>query len=376
MKQAYLMAAIATVGFATTPAWADFTFGNDARSVTVYGRIDLGVTDVNSGTAYLSQGGGSLIPGSSQIHPGADSWLGVNADMQLDYGLKSYIRVQQRFQAATGAELNSASEFYGWSYVGLQNPDFGAVELGRQYVPAGYIALNADPFRWDTVATISNLSFGATKNYNGYTATDGPRYKNGIYLKSASFNGFKGVLAYSFEQDNTEGLPATTSSAATPPKIGVGREVGGTLEYINGPLYAGLGYDETSSNASGTNASAGQNLSIGTVSYDFGVVKPVLSFTKTNVGVATGSLTTNVYSLGLTAPIGRGDFKAVAAQSDQSGPGSQNLTKFGVGYHYWLKRVKEASESYSTKVYIDFGSADGPNLTKTNAVDVGLMVSF
>lgn len=360
----------------SAPAFADFTLGNDERSVTVYGRADLGVVHQNSGTSFLSQAGGSLTAGDSQLHPGADSWFGLNAEMKLGDDLRSYIKVQQRFRADTGAQLNSASEFYGWSYVGLRKIGIGAIELGRQYVPAAYVMLNADPFRWDTVATISNLSFGASKNYNGYVATDLARYKNGAYFKSDSVKGFKVVLGYSFQQDNSLGQAATTSAAVTPDKKGVGNEFGGTVEYQSGSAYAGLGFDRTSSNASGANLAEGQNLRVLTLAYDFGVIKPMLSATRTTVGVALGALHSSVYTLGAVAPIGGGELKAVAAKVRQQGPAAQDLSKLGVGYHYWLKKVSTPTESYGTKLYTDVSTALGNGQTRTNAIDVGLMVTF
>jgi len=376
-KQVLSTLSVLALAAVATPAVADFKFGDDERNVTVYGRIDLGIVRENRGESYLNQGGGSLATGKTQMHPGADSWFGVNAEMMLDDGFKSYLKVQQRFRADTGAELNSASQFHGWSYIGLQKIGFGAIELGRQYMPAAYIALNADPFRWDTVANISNMSLGYAKGSlgSGYTASDGPRYKNGVIFKSDRINGFQASLGASLKQENTLSTPAVAG------KSGVGSEYGATVEYISGPLYAGIGYDHTSSNPNvpAANLTTGQNLTIGTVAYDFGVIKPMASAAVTRVGVAGGTLEAKAMSLGAIAPIGsKGELKGLAARVSQDGPGAQDLTKYGIGYHHFLKRVRTDKESYFTKVYIDAATARGtnPDLTRTNAIDVGVMVAF
>jgi len=375
-KQVLSTLSVLVLAALATPAVADFKFGDDERNVTVYGRVDLGVVRENRGQSYLNQGGGSLATGKTQMHPAADSWFGLNAEMMLDDGFKSYLKVQQRFRADTGAELNGASQFYGWSYIGLQKIGLGAVELGRQYMPAAYIALNADPFRWDTVANISNTSLGFAKNGVGYTASDLARYKNGVIVRSDRINGFQVVVGASLKQENNLSSPAIAG------KSGVGSEYGATVEYISGPLYAGIGYDHTSSNPNvpaGANLTTGQNLTIGTVAYDFGVIKPMASAAFTRIGVAGGTLEAKAMSLGATAPIGsKGELKAISARVSQDGPGAQDLTKFGIGYHHFLKRVRTDKESYFTKVYIDAATARGtnPEQTRTNAIDIGVMVSF
>ena len=381
-KHLLLSAATLAVAMQATPALADFTFGNEDRNVTVYGRIDLGVASIGNGTSRLANAqDGVTTVGKTNLQPGADSWFGINAEMKLDDDLKSYIKVQQRFNADTGQSANSASQFYGWSYVGLQKIGVGAVELGREYAPMAYIALEADPFRWDTVANIASVSLGTTKGVNGYVTTDVVRYKNGIYLKSDSYNGFKAVLGYSFQENDSIGitgsgtLPAGLNNAGN----GVGSELGATLEYREGKMYAGLGYDRTSRSMGGV--VSGQDMTIATLTYDFGSIKPMLSTTHLTVpqGSTTAKLTSDVYSLGAIAPIGKGDLKMIAANVKQSATGTAtayDYNKYGIGYHYWIKKVSSPTESYGTKVYVDLATAKTTSFTRTNAVDVGVMVTF
>lgn len=359
---------------ASAPALADFTFGNEERNVTVYGRIDLGVVRMGTGASFLNTGGGSSTAGKSSVSPAADSWFGVNAEMSLGNGMKSYAKVQQRFRADTGGSSNSANQFHGWSYLGLSKSGLGSVELGRQYAPAAFAALNADPFRWDTVATISNISLGqagptGSATGTAYTSTDLVRLKNGLVVRSERMSGVQASWGFSLAENN---------AAIQTGVSGVGYQSSGYVDYVSGPLYAGIGIDRTTSNPSGANASEGQRLVIATAWYDFGVVKPILSITRAKLGVPTGVLDSNVASLGLTAPLVGGELKALVAKVNQSGPNAQDLTKFGVGYHYFLKRVRTGTESYSTKLYIDAATskASNPTKTRTTGVDLGVMVAF
>jgi predicted porin len=117
------------------------------------------------------------------------------------------------------------------------------------------------------------------------------------------------------------------------------------------------------------------------VAYDFGFVRPIVSYSAGNNNVA-GNPTTRTYFIGATVPLGAGQLKTVAARYDAAVgqnfnsansalpqlTGGQNTTKFGLGYEYFLSK--------RTSAHLDLGTAKTDGVSRTSGVEAGMKHSF
>src|SRR5687768_14930528 len=116
-------------------------------SVTIYGRIDQGITKGNGGTA-ANQGANGTSE-AWQIKQSSGSRLGFRGNEDLGGGLSAQFLIEHRFTPDNGAA--DATFWAGGSYVQLTSAAAGSVYLGRWYVPAFWVANKTDPFGWDGV---------------------------------------------------------------------------------------------------------------------------------------------------------------------------------------------------------------------------------
>lgn len=301
-------------------------------SVTVYGQIEASVSSVNDGASSLSGAtGNNTAVGNAASVNGLQSRVGLRGEENLGAGNAAFFNLEHRLDTATGA--SSSSAFWGGrAVVGLKNAAWGEVALGRDYSPAYSLAVNVDPFRFD--GTVGQL--GRDHLFAGYTTNDGDyRINNGLFYRTADFAGFTVALAAGAGEGVTKS------------------EYGANIAYNNGPLSLGVAYDEAGDD----------NLAMIGGAYDFGIVKPMASYTRSEVG---GVKTTN-FSLGATAPLFNGQVKAAVAKLNPDGA-DNNTTKFALGYEYGLSK--------RTSVFANLGTAKTQGLSSTTGYDVGVRHKF
>lgn len=301
-------------------------------NVTVYGQVEASVAHVNDGASFLSgASGGNTATGDANSVSGLQSRVGIRGEESLGSGNTVFFNLEHRLDTATGAQVGSA--FWGGrSVVGLKSVDLGEIALGRDYSPAYTLAVSVDPFRFD--GTVGQL--GRDHLFAGYTTNDGDyRINNGAFYRSNDFMGF------------TVGLAAGSAE-------GVGKsEYGANLAYSNGALSLGVAYDKTGDN----------KLTLLGGSYDFEIVKPMISYSRSEVaGVKTVD-----FSLGATAPLLHGEVKAVVAKLNPEGA-DNSTTKFALGYEYSLSK--------RTSVFANLGTAKTETLSRTTGYDFGLRHKF
>ena len=302
-------------------------------SVTIYGRVDLGVFHQNGGTTPTN---GGISPAGAaanmwQVRQGSAGRIGFRGVEDLGGGMEAGFQMEHRFDADTGLAHNPFWEARSFVYVGAPKA-WGSVYAGREYIPAFWVALKADPWGFDTVATPGQRHLLA--NY-GVPAT-GIRSDNSIGLRSASWKGFSTNLAWSAGE-------STRSNSA-----------GANLEYSAGPLYVGTGYDSTT---------AQQKVWLAAASYDFGVVRPALLYARSkvnNVGNKNLSLTARV-------PVSTHMVKLGVSRLDPDGPGNTN-TKLSMGYEYFLSK--------RTSILANVASAKQDKLTRITLFDLTLKHNF
>lgn len=316
-------------------------------SVTIYGFIDQSLTKPYATEDKMVADGGFY---------GGGSRLGFRGVEDLGNGYKATFGMEHRLSADTGAQ-NGPVFWQGYSTVGLVTP-FGAVNLGRQYVPAFTMIQNQiDPFGGETVAQGREVGMrfgtvaagGATSSAIYKTrVADSVRYD----LSVAGFN--LGVsIAESASNNVVGGVP---TSADKPFSI--------AANYAAGPFWVGVGYENPADEEDkGWNIGGRYTFKFGTISAGYSKGTTASTYTAAPAADAKG------WIIGATVPFGAFDIKGMYATNDIDGLGETK--KAGLGVHY--------NFSKRTKIYADVakigGSATIPLDNKTG-YDLGLKHTF
>jgi predicted porin len=305
-------------------------------SVTLYGKVDLGVGKTANST-------------DKQVMDAHGSRIGVRGVEDLGGGLRAMFGFEHRFSPDTGVGAgtstgvftapatsapNSGGVFWqGYSTVGLGGA-FGTVNLGRQYTAAFILAQNAfDPFGGDTVGGLRGASLTGT--------VARIRTQNSLRY-DGTFGGLK-VAADIAEFDST-----VAGATNRPYSVAV--------QYAAGPLLAAVGYD----NPTGAN----DNLLTAGVGYTFGPAR---------LTAAIGSGDTNASAkikqaiVGASFNVGAG--RVLVGYAQQKLGTAATTKKSSIGYRHDLSK--------RTQLYTDFSrvntTASG---TDKNAYDFGVQHNF
>ena len=308
-------------------------------SVTVYGIIDLGISKLNTGTTPVTSlnANAGLIgnPGQWTMRANTSSRLGFRGTEDLGGGMKANFLIEHRFAPDTGNyEAGATAMWHASSWVSLSG-NFGEVRLGRQYTPHFYVGLAADPWGYDyNVAGAANFT-------RGTGAAEAPsRTDNTVTYLTPNMSGFTAQVAV-----------AAGEGAAT------GRTLGMNVMYAQGPLQAGFGYSDR-------DAASTMRAWNAMVAYNFGMVRPILSYSVSTLG----TVDTADYTIGATAPVGaNGVLKLVYANQNPDGA-NNDTKKFGIGYQYNLSK--------RTSLHADLGSAKRGSLTRLTGYEAGIKHVF
>lgn len=284
-------------------------------SVTIYGKIDLGVGKPSSTADKMV-----LDPTGSRI-----AFKGVE---DLGGGMKALFAMEHRFAPDEGTSASSTF-WNGFSLVGLEG-GFGRVTIGRQYTPSFTAVQNqVDPFAGETVGQVRHVGMFATMGamptlalgYGVFTAPV-PIYRTSNSVRyDAKFGGFAvGALV-------AEALPVPGSN--TPFSV--------AASYEAGPLYLALGYEDPSY--------ANDKLTSLAARYNFGFATLSLGATD---GTDMFSRKARSYLVGANVPFGSNDLKIAFAQAKL---GTSDYTKIGLGLHHHLSK--------RTKLYADLSQVGG-----------------
>ena len=230
-------------------------------SVTLYGKVDLGVRKAAGST-------------DKEIADAHGSRLGVRGVEDLGGGLRAMFGFEHRFSPDTGVSNgtstgvvtapatsapNGGGVFWqGYSTVGLGGA-FGTVNLGRQYTAAFSLAQNAfDPFGGDTVGGLRGNSLTG--------AGAGARIRT---QNSLRYDGTFGGLKVAADIAELE--------AGSPNK----RPYSVAVQYAAGPVLAAVGYD----NPTGAN----DNLMTAGVGFTFGPARITAAIGSGETNAATNN---------------------------------------------------------------------------------------
>jgi predicted porin len=320
---------IALAALAATTAFAQ-------SSVSISGRIDLGVVKTTGASAKLD-----VTNGANQIR-----FAGIE---DLGGGLKANFVLAQRFSPESGLADGTSQRptFQGESTVGLSG-GFGAIKVGRSLTALQGPVNGTDPYGTLTQGSTAALTTGYATDLDFGTSGSGLGRTDAINYNSPSINGFNvGV---------TIGLKNSASSGTT--VLGAGNLTSVWASYAAGPLMVGGGMEENRT---------GDKVTAVLATYDLGRAKIGVGNSTVNTVANTGTNGKNTNFMvavpmgAVTATLGYTDVKA-------GGTGAKS-NKTGLGVTYALSK--------RTNLYSTYGStkAKATNTT-TTGYDFGIVHSF
>jgi predicted porin len=305
-------------------------------SVTVYGRMDVGV---------MRQWGNGAPSKWSEDHYHT-SRLGFRGTEDLGGGLSGIFKLEHRFLAKNGSPQDGATFWNDETYVGLASKDYGTLKLGRVYSPF-YLAVagRIDPFNGDGVGSMTGLtSIGHNLSPgNPYDTAKGlpnrdVRTRNAIDYGSPLFGGFSLQVQSSFSEVN--GQKNGISSA---------------LRYDSPTLFGEAGYERKAFSNNAYTAHIGGGYVFGPVKVSAGYARGYYSDDEYDRGNKASSLlvgvTYNVDTWTLLAAASRLEMDMPTLLDTARGTGS-NLTKVAIGAEYYLSK--------RTKVYGHYAHLSNP----------------
>ena len=303
-------------------------------SVTIYGIIDAGVSRANNGTtALLSRG----MADTWVVKQGNGSRLGFRGYEDMGGGLYARFQLEHRFTTDTGAPNNANVFWLGRSVVAVGSNSLGEIYGGREFSPAFWVALEADPTYWSYVSQL-----GQPYTYANYTPVPATveasawRWSNAVGYKSPSLGG----LTVELQGAAGENLRKTNRA--------------GNIMYKSGPVWLGAAFDRLDSKT---------NLTLIGGGYDFGVARPTFSYAQAKGGLNGDAKS---FSLGLKVPVSYG---RVLLMAGRYMPASHlNSTMFGATTEYDLSK--------RTLLYASLASAKQDSKTRSTAIDFGIKHTF
>ena len=388
-----------------------------AADVTLYGKVDLGLQYVNSNTdQILTNKTGDLL---GMTNTKKDSWgvksgsntgsrFGLKGTEQIADGLTVGFQLEQGFNADDGTLGADGLAFNREARLYVQT-EFGEIGLGRMG------GLDSGLGSYDIIS--KGYAFGTGWNSIGDTSAillgESSRMDNMITYKSPTFAGVTVLAQVSLAKTSVEEGEGSSD-------VDRYYALGATGNW--GALSSALIFSTTDYSRTWVNGTTAQEkqeakedghedmskVLTGYVSYDFGVVKPMLAAqyfddlkgmsvsavldegeTVDGLNKYLGSLSKKGYGviLGATAPLGAGtlfasvgynDFESTVSD-DVDGKIKFDTVQFGIGYQYPLsKRTYVYTAAGYTKLSGDF-KEDGKKYdpeTKTTEVVAGIVHNF
>ena len=308
-------------------------------TVSISGVLKVAASHGNGGTTPIdgaTQKGGAMNDLSSALIFSGKEDLGGGSYAGFD--LASFLSVDNgNTWASTGGP------FYSRRSVVKLGGNWGELYLGRSLTPQQLMVLFADPWYWDG----SGAQVGWIVQQAHYRSTSFIRTNNTVGYVSPSLGGL------------------TLSLAASAGEGAYSKDVGGSLVYSNGPVWAGVAYDQSHGFF---NNPTQDRITTVVGAYDFGVVRPMASFTSSKVNGASYK----GYSLAVTAPVGgAGVLKAQYGHLDDVdtvAAGKQKLNRVGLGYQHNLSK--------RTNVFAQASHAKATDHTAKNVFELGIEHSF
>ncbi|WP_295951691.1 porin [Rhodoferax sp.] len=355
MHNTHKLALLATVAL-TQMAFSPVAM---AQSSIIYGRVDVGLQQVNNGTSSTRVDSGTYT----------SSRLGIRGDEDLGGGLSALYFMEIGFNADTGVAQGGNRLFNRGSYVGLSSKDAGTVTIGRQYTPIFWPFLFSDDtgplrlhgyspvqsvqrsnfFRVNSSALTTPVANGTLASASGgiYSVGITSAFENNLVVyKTPSFGGLTVTGAYGAPEGYTDG----------------GRIYGANAEFRKGDLYLGGGWTQKQ----GLVASTGsyQKINESMVGAMYSVTSAINLWGNVHgwdVAAGAGSkVKGHDLMVGVSYKLPAGQLWANYAGKTVKECTDCNSQGFGVGYHHYMSKRTELYVSYG-RVNNDANSANSLN---------------
>ena len=361
--------ALAIAGFATAPAYAQWTMMNvqsPTPGLTMFGIIDQALESGSygdgsvlrlTGSGYTTQRFG--VRGNEDLGGGMRANFWLEASLGPDVGTGGAGTTSPSVAgAAAGVAQNKTTGVTSQQWdraatVGLSSPSWGALNLGRQYTPWFSAWARSDVFRVAGVGSSYALQFQNT------------RMNNSIRYDSPGFSGFQVILGYALsDQGSAYGFTesvggAAATSAATGLAVNQkasGRQSSAALVYDNGPWQGGLGYAKVN----GVTAVGAATPIIQTTqwsangSYNFNIVKLIVGYSSWHNDAQPRSVDRTTWNIHLAFPVTATSTVYIGTQSMKDKIlSSNNARQIGLQYAYNMSK--------RTTLYATYGRISNDN---------------
>ena len=307
MKKSLL--ALAVIGFAGA--------ASAQSSVTLFGIVDAAY-------AHVSAGGKSA---NGITNSGLNSSrLGFRGVEDLGGGLKAGFHLEGQLDndTGTGRATGGGLNFQRRSTVSVMG-GFGEVRIGRDYSPTFWNTTVYDPFGTNGVGQSLIPAMLSTAGVATSNQTNAVRTSNSIAYFTPAMGGFSLQVQKGFGE-NAGGVKTNNY-------------LGFRAGYAAGPLAVDYAYGKTEG-AADANDTKYSNLG---ASFDLGMVKPQFVWAQEKTG---GGAKIGAWELGLTAPLGQGEFRAAYSRYDLKNS-SNDWNKFAIGYGYNLSKRTQLYTTYA-----------------------------
>ncbi|WP_244179308.1 porin [Paraburkholderia aspalathi] len=210
-------------------------------SVTLYGIVDAGVSYINNvGVATAAGAAGRPVRylNSSRFafNSGGDygnRW-GLTGKEDLGGALSAVFRLENGFNIGTGALKSTGIQFNRQAFFGLSSTSYGSLTFGRQYEAIT-----------DLVEAYGPAFVGGIGTYAGDVSNfdNSIRVNNSVKYRTPLYGGFSGELLY--------GIGGAPGSLNTNSTLSAG------VNYVQGPIAAGIAYLRLDNSGATTNAWSG-----------------------------------------------------------------------------------------------------------------------
>jgi predicted porin len=359
-------------------------------SVTVYGLIDAGYTNIGTDTTVRSTGVTTNVTAVQTGNSGrlSGTRLGFRGVEDLGSGMKASFTVE--FGLDITEQANGISNGTRLGFVDLSSAKLGSVSLGRQvsstkFVNDSFTAFGNPGFVTGFVTGGGLSTASTTQATGGYTVTNnaaaqgaignangGERISNLIRYTTPSLNGLTATVGtYKTNTDSS-----VTAASIIGDANSKGSDAG--VRYTSGALALAVGYNkyETTNGATNNTSVDNTHTTIG-ASYDLKVAKLFITNNSRSYETATANSKIEFKDtvVGVSVPFGQTNL--IGSYSDGEDQGA-TITTDKKGYQLGVVH----NMSKRTNVYAVYGSGEAKSSTATNSkvkeegIAVGVRHSF
>lgn len=308
--------------------------GTAAAQVTVYGQLEAAYGVRESTVAGVT----TEDTGVQNNALGASRW-GIRGSEDLGNGLKAIFNLETAVRLDGESDMMSGPRL---AFVGLEG-GFGRLTLGRDNNPIHSVAAASDVDGRNTFSVTGNLYEGTNRG-------------DAITYTSPNFGGLTARAQLSNEETEVGGIDTTNRIVAL------------AVNYANGPLTAGAGYQKIDNEIGGLNER--EHWIVG-AAYDLGVVKLFANAQQREIEAgASAGTEQREYNISASAPVGAFTIVAGVGRNEVEAPGvaDRDGNDYMVGANYSLSK--------RTVAYVRHGRWDTLESNNSKGTQVGVRHHF